>query len=103
MTEEKLTERIPQYDQRIGVEVEKFRVSSLGHRWASLSRDRVISFNWPSVTAPIRIFDYILVHEMIHMTEPRHSRGFWRTVPRVVPDYGEHARWLRRDGADLGL
>ena len=27
--------RIPRYDKRIGVEVNDFRISDLGHRWAS--------------------------------------------------------------------
>ena len=102
-TEKKLKERVPRYDKRIGVQVEKFRVSSLGHRWASLSRNGVINFNYRSVMAPIWVFDYILVHEMIHMIERRHSRRFWQIVARVIPDYEEHARWLSANGADLDL
>lgn len=102
-TEEKLRERIPRYKRRIGVAVENCRVIELGHRWASRSRAGVINFNWRSVMAPIWVFDYILVHEMVHMIERRHSRRFWRLVSRVVPDYEEMARWLRENGPELDL
>jgi len=53
--------------------------------------------------APIWVFDYILVHEMVHMLERRHSRMFWRLVSRAMPDYEEIARWLRENGPELDL
>lgn len=102
-TEEKLKERIPRYKRRIGVAVENCRVIELGHRWASRSRTGVINFNWRSVMAPIWVFDYILVHEMVHVLERRHSRKFWQLVSRVMPDYEETARWLSENGLELDL
>ena len=53
--------------------------------------------------APIWVFDYILVHEMIHLIERAYSDRFWRLVSRVMPDYKEHASWLNENGADLDL
>jgi hypothetical protein len=102
-TEEKLNERIPRYDKRIGVEVSRFGVSNLGHRWASYSRNSTIHFNWRAVMAPIWVFDYILVHEMAHTIERRHSRRFWQLVSRVMPDFEEIVRWLSENGPDLDL
>lgn len=102
-TEKKVRERIPRYDKRIGVQMERLRVSDLGHRWASYSRSGTISLNWRSVMAPIWVFDYILVHELVHMLERPHSKKFWRIVARVMPDYKEQVRWLNENGADLDL
>ena len=99
--EAKLKERIPRYDKRIGVKVGQFGVSNLGHRWASYSRSGIINFNWRAIMAPIWVFDYILLHEMVHMIERRHSKRFWRLVSRVMPDYQEFDRWLAENGADL--
>ncbi len=81
----------------------KFRISDLGNRWAFYSKNGTISFNWRSVMAPIWVFDYILVHEMAHMIERPHSKEFWRIVSRVMPDYGEHIRWLSENGTDCDL
>lgn len=102
-TEKKLNERIPRYDKRIGVCVEKIRVSDLGNRWASYSRNNTVSFNWRSVMAPIWVFDYILVHELTHMIERSHSKKFWKMIVRVIPDYEEQVRWLAENGPDLYL
>ena len=98
-----LKERVPRYDKRIGVTVKDIRILHLGHRWASCGRNGVINFNWRSVMAPIWVFDYILVHEMIHLIERSHTDRFWRLVTRVMPDYEEHAHWLNENGADLDL
>lgn len=102
-TEAKLKERMSRYDERIGAMVEKLRVSDLGHRWASLSRNGIVNFNWRSVMAPIWVFDYILVHEMAHMIVRRHSKEFWSLISRIMPDYEAHARWLNEHGTDLDL
>lgn len=98
-----LKERIPRYDMRIGVTVKGIRILDLGHRWASCGRNGTVNFNWRSVMAPAWVFDYILVHELVHLIERTHTDRFWRLVARVMPDYEEHARWLNENGADLDL
>ena len=98
-----LKERVPRYDKRIGVTVKDIRILDLGHRWASCGRNGIINFNWRTIMAPIWVFDYILVHEMVHIVERVHSDRFWRLVARVMPDHEEHALWLNENGADLDL
>jgi len=98
-----LKERIPRYDNRIGVTVKDIRIIDLGHRWASCGRKGVINFNWRSVMAPVWVFDYILVHEMVHLIERAHSDRFWQLVSRIMPDYEKYALWLNENGAELDL
>jgi len=102
-TEEQLKARIPRYENRVGVEVKKFRVLDLGNRWASYGAKGTLNFNWRSVMAPIWVFDYMLVHELAHMLQRGHTRDFWRTVARVIPDYGDHEAWLQEHGAELDI
>ena len=70
---------------------------------ASCGRNSVINFNWRTIMAPIWVFDYILVHEMIHLIERNHTDRFWQLVSRIMPDYEEYALWLNENGADLDL
>ncbi|MEA2040309.1 MAG: M48 family metallopeptidase [Thermodesulfobacteriota bacterium] len=98
-----LEEHIPRYGNRIGVKVKDIRILDLGHRWASCGRNGIINFNWRSVMAPIWVFDYILVHEMVHLIERTHSDRFWQLVSRIMPDFEKYARWLNENGADLDL
>ncbi len=99
----RLKERIPRYNKRIGVKVKDVRILDLSHRWASCGKNGSINFNWRSVMAPVWVFDYILVHEMVHMIERGHTDRFWSLVARVMPDYEEYARWLNENGGDLDL
>ena len=60
-----------------------------------------MSFHWASFLPPPRIVDYIIVHEVAHLREPKHTPGFWFLVERTMPDFGERREWLGRHGGRL--
>ncbi len=72
-------------------------------RWASCSRSGAMSFNWRLLLAPEAVLDYVVWHEVCHLEVMDHSRRFWRLVASRSPDYREHIRWLRVNGATLVL
>jgi hypothetical protein len=72
-------------------------------RWASCSRTGAMSFNWRLLLAPEPILDYVVWHEVCHLRVPDHSGRFWALLASHWPDYKEHVRWLRRNGATLAL
>ncbi|MEA2125972.1 MAG: hypothetical protein QOI80_2754 [Solirubrobacteraceae bacterium] len=72
-------------------------------RWASCSSNGGMSFNWRLLLAPEAVLDYVVEHEVCHLEVLDHSPGFWALLAGRVPDYREHARWLRRYGATLVL
>ncbi len=47
--------------------------------------------------------DYVLLHELMHLREPNHSRRFWRHVATVCPDFQQSRRWLRTHESLLAL
>ena len=102
-TEQQLRLRIPRYDNRIGVAVKDLRILDLGNRWASCGKKGTLNFSWRTVMAPIQVFDYILVHEMVHMIERGHTKNFWRLVSQVISDYEEHKIWLQEHGVELDI
>ena len=70
-------------------------------RWGSCSSRGTLSFNWRLMLAPPRVLDYVVVHELCHLTHMDHSKAFWGAVERVMPDYKIHKNWLREHGAEL--
>jgi predicted metal-dependent hydrolase len=72
-------------------------------RWASCSSNGGMSFNWRLLLAPEAVLDYVIEHEVCHLERMDHSPRFWALLESRVPDWREHARWLRRYGATLVL
>jgi len=72
-------------------------------RWASCSRSGTMSFNWRLLLAPEAVLDYVVWHEVCHLDVLDHSPRFWALLGERCPDYREHVRWLRRNGATLVL
>ena len=87
----------------MGVEINQIRVLELHHRWASCSPSRNLNFHWKSLMAPLKIIDYIIVHELAHLIHSDLSQLFWQEIEKVLIDYEDRKRWLRLNGASLNL
>lgn len=72
-------------------------------RWGSCSSRGTLSFNYRLIFAPPIILDYVVVHELCHLTHMNHSKDFWSMVASVMPAYKEHRLWLREHGGELTL
>lgn len=72
-------------------------------RWGSCSARGTLSFNWRLMLAPPAVLDYVVVHELCHLTYMNHSPAFWQAVANVCPDYRTHRKWLKDHGHELVL
>lgn len=70
-------------------------------RWGSCSVRGTLSFNWRLMLAPPAILDYVVVHELCHLTCMNHSAAFWSKVESVLPDYRASRKWLKDHGHEL--
>jgi predicted metal-dependent hydrolase len=41
------------------------------------------------VKLPFTLIDYVIVHELSHIKYKDHSKAFWNTVEKYIPDYKE--------------
>ena len=99
--DEKINERVDKYKDKIGVRPNKIKVKKQKKRWGSCSSKGNLNFNWKLIMAPMSVIDYLVVHELIHLLHPNHSREFWDTVETIIPDYEEKQEWLRVNGNRL--
>ena len=53
--------------------------------------------------APQFVFDYILVHELVHLKYHRHDTDFWQTVGFILPDFESAKAWLLKNGVKMEL
>ena len=61
-------------------------VTTMDQRWGSCSSaDRSIRISHRLKGVPTYVLDYVLVHELAHLIEPNHGKGFW-TLVGAYPD-----------------
>jgi predicted metal-dependent hydrolase len=88
---------------RAGTAYRGLTIRSQRTRWASCSSTGGMSFNWRLLLAPEAVLDYVVEHEVCHLEVMDHSPRFWALLEARVPDWRQHAAWLRRYGATLTL
>lgn len=99
--EERLPERVDAWRPKIGVAMPPVLVAGQRKRWGSCDQRGVIRLNWRIVQAPMRLIDYVVVHELVHLRHRGHGRDYWRAVGRVMPDYERRRKELRELGCRL--
>ena len=103
MAYEKIMERIEYYQIYFNVKPNNIKIKKQEKRWGSCSSKKDLFFNWKIIMAPLKVLDYIVVHEMSHMAYMNHSRDFWDLVERIMPDYRLRKEWLKKNGVTLNL
>jgi len=84
-----LMERVATWAGPVGEKPSKVIVRSLGYRWGSTGRNRVVNFDWRLLQLPARLVDYVVAHELTHLRHRQHGRDFWKHLDAAMPDYEE--------------
>jgi len=69
-------------------------ITDARQRWGSCTYKRGLNFSWRLIQAPPEIVDYVVVHELVHISQPDHSKQFWAKVQKILPDYKQRRKWL---------
>lgn len=95
--------RVAYFNQFTGGSYNRITIRDQKTRWGSCSAKGTLSFNWRLMLAPPSIPDYVIVHELCHLTYMNHSAAFWKKVESVYPDYRSARKWLKDHGHELIL
>ncbi|SEQ14488.1 hypothetical protein SAMN03080615_00623 [Amphritea atlantica] len=94
-------QRVAEWSELMKLSPTAIVVRSYKRKWGCCNSRGVVSFNWLLMMAPVRIIDYVIVHELSHLKQMNHSPRFWQEVNRFYPDYAEAKAWLNSHGAGL--
>ncbi len=100
---EVITDKVTYFQQFIGKPIGEIRIKEQKSRWGSCSSQGNLNFNWKIVMAPDEIIDYLVVHELCHRLHMNHSKEFWDSVGKIIPDYKKREQWLKENGNLLYL
>ena len=98
---EYIPKRVEYYHEFTGGTYHKITIRDQKTRWGSCSSNGTLSFNYRLMLAPPRVLDYVVVHELCHLTHMNHSTDFWNMVASILPDYKEYRKWLKDNGHTL--
>jgi len=95
--------RVAYYHSLTGGHYTKITIRDQKTRWGSCSSNGTLSFNYRLMYAPPRILDYVVVHELCHLTHMNHSKEFWNMVASIMPEYKTYRQWLKDHGGELNI
>ncbi len=89
------SERVPLLADVVDRGVSKIAIRSSRTRWGSCSSGATIALNWRLIQAPDWVSDYVIYHELAHLTHFNHSPAFWRLVDSWFPRHLLARGWLK--------
>ena len=87
--------KVDRWNRHFNFPFNKISIRNSRSRWGSCSSKGTLCFNYKIAFLPERLADYLVVHELCHLKERNHGKGFWSMVAKAVPDYIKCRRELR--------
>jgi predicted metal-dependent hydrolase len=80
-------ERVAYYSPLLNAAPREIKLSSAKTQWGCCTVHGTVHLNVQLVKLPLRLVDYVVVHELAHLRELNHSAAFWQVVEIACPDY----------------
>lgn len=93
-----IKERVDYFCKKYGFVCKNISIRNQRTRWGSCSSRGNLSFHYKLAMMPDRYLDYVVAHELCHLKEMNHSRRFWEMVKKIIPDYQEIAKEMKKIG-----
>ncbi len=89
-------ERVDEFSPLLGIRPEGIELGEWKRKWGVCEvPGRIVKFNWRLAQLPDELIDFIVVHELAHLSHPRHGKNFWHNIKRVLPDYASRREALK--------
>jgi predicted metal-dependent hydrolase len=92
---EKLTQRIRDWAARLEVRVRAVTIRKMQRKWASCSTAGRLTFDESLLSKSTELQDYVIVHELLHLSVPNHGK-LWKSLMRAhLGDYETYEKELK--------
>jgi predicted metal-dependent hydrolase len=78
----KFKARVREWAAKLDVEIVRLGVRPMRKKWASCSTNGHLSFNDELLGVDRDLWDYVIVHELLHFSVPNHGR-LWKSLMRA--------------------
>jgi predicted metal-dependent hydrolase len=75
-------QRVRHWAQQLEVSITWLAVRPMRHKWASCSTGGQLHFSTDLLPLDPQLWDYVIVHELLHLSVPNHGR-LWKALMRA--------------------
>lgn len=87
---------LPKWEANLAVSTKELRIQRMKTRWGSCNPDNGrILLNLELAKKPKKCFEFILVHELIHLLERHHNQRFVSLMDDAMPDWRQRKELLK--------
>lgn len=90
-----LTERTNYFAELMGLKPTGIKITSAKKRFGSCSGKNSICYSWRLMLYPPEAIDYVVVHELSHISQKNHGVDFYNLIAKYLPDYKEREKLLK--------
>jgi predicted metal-dependent hydrolase len=98
-----LEERVKVLGGLMSLSPQQLTIRAQSTRWGSYSSRGEMSLNMKLICCPEWVIDYVVVHELAHITFMNHSADFWGLVQPYAPNHRAARDWLRAHQAEIAV
>lgn len=89
-------QRVREWAEKLDVQVVWLGVRLMKNKWASCSTEGHLNFNTELLDMDERVWDYVIVHELLHFFVPNHGI-LWKSLMRAhLGEYEPYEAELKR-------
>ena len=90
-----IPEHVEKWAETMGVKPKAIGFRKAKRQWGSCSANNTLSFNTMMMKLPLDVIQYIIVHELAHITHKHHQKAFWQCVAMYLPEYKKQIHILK--------
>jgi len=95
---DRLRQRVQYWSQRLKAEARVIRVQRMTRKWGSCSTTGIVTLADDLVEQEAGFQDFVIVHELLHLSVPSHGRLFRALLTAHIPAWRQfeiERRWRR--------
>lgn len=97
---EKLEEILPEifnkYEKLTNLKANQYKIRKMKARWGTCYKNRgLININLWICARPIEEIEALVLHELIHLKYPNHSKDFYKEIEKYMPNYRQIDKKLK--------
>jgi len=83
------------YLKKTNQDINVLRIKRMKSRWGSCnSIKKYINLNLELIKYDIKFIEYVVLHEIAHLTHPNHSKAFYNYISNYMPDFKNREKLL---------